>query len=191
MIEMRTFRLHFNSPNASILVRISPLALFYLCAKLMRNHGEHLMSTAAVQTSNLMAWLPLATMLLAISIFIKWGKQNRHRDTQRLNQLDAALRSIREQLFLVSTDSVPERAIVKTIGFVESMSGIEATSDADYLLAEREALLALGRQALAMGANAIVGLRKTNTNYDQAGSQWRVSRVTYLGTAVVVKSQPQ
>ena len=149
------------------------------------------MSTAAVQTSNLMAWLPLATRLLAISIFIKWGKQNRHRDTQRLNQLDAALRSIREQLFLVSTDSVPERAIVKTIGFVESMSGIEATSDADYLLAEREALLALGRQALAMGANAIVGLRKTNTNYDQAGSQWRVSRVTYLGTAVVVKSQPQ
>ena len=80
---------------------------------------------------------------------------------------------------------------MKTIGFVESMSGIEATSDADYLLAEREALLALGRQALAMGANAIVGLRKTNTNYDQAGSQWRVSRVTYLGTAVVVKSQPQ
>ena len=83
----------------------------------------------------------------------------------------------------------PERSIVKTIGFVESMSGIEATSDMDYLLAEREALLALGKQALAMGANAIVGLRKTNTHYDQAGSQWRVSRVTYLGTAVVVRSQ--
>lgn len=147
------------------------------------------MNTTAVQTSNLMAWLPLAAMLLAISILIKWGRQNRHRDTQRLNQLDAALTSIREQLFLVSTESVPERSIVKTIGFVESMSGIEATSDADYLLAEREALLALGNQALAMGANAIVGLRKTNTHYDQAGSHWRVSRVTYLGTAVLVKSQ--
>ncbi len=147
------------------------------------------MSTAAVQTSSLMTWLPLAAILLAVSILIKWGRQNRHRDTKRLNQLDAALASIREQLFLVSTESVPERSIVKTIGFVESMSGIEATSDADYLLAEREALLELGRQALAMGANAIVGLRKTNTHYDQAGSQWRVSRVTYLGTAVVVKSQ--
>lgn len=191
MIEMRTFRLHFNSPNASNLVRISPLAVLSLCAKLMRNHGELLMSTVAVQTSNLMAWLPLAAMLLAISILIKWGKQNRHRDTQRLNQLDAALTSIREQLFLVSTESVPDRSIVKTIGFVESMSGIEATSDADYLLAEREALLALGKQALAMGANAIVGLRKSNAHYDQAGSQWRVSRVTYLGTAVVVKSQPE
>ncbi len=147
------------------------------------------MSTAAVQTSSLMTWLPLAAILLAVSILIKWGQQNRHRDTKRLNQLDAALASIREQLFLVSTESVPERSIVKTIGFVESMSGIEATSDADYLLAEREALLELGMQALAMGANAIVGLRKTNTHYDQAGSQWRVSRVTYLGTAVVVKSQ--
>ena len=144
------------------------------------------MSTAAVQTSNLMTWLPLAAMLLAISILIKWGRQNRHRDTKRLNQLDTALTSIREQLFLVSTESVPERSIVKTIGFVESMSGIEATSDADYLLAEREALLALGRQALAMGANAIVGLRKSNSNYDQAGSQWRVSRVIYSGTAVVM-----
>lgn len=147
------------------------------------------MSTAAVQTYSLMTWLPLAAILLAVSILIKWGRQNRHRDTKRLNQLDTALASIREQLFLVSTESVPERSIVKTIGFVESMSGIEATSDADYLLAEREALLELGRQALAMGANAIVGLRKTNTHYDQAGSQWRVSRVTYLGTAVVVKSQ--
>jgi uncharacterized protein YbjQ (UPF0145 family) len=155
----------------------------------MRNHGEHLMSTAAVQTSSLMTWLPLAAILLAVSILIKWGRQNRHRDTKRLNQLDTALASIREQLFLVSTESVPERSIVKTIGFVESMSGIEATSDADYLLAEREALLELGRQALTMGANAIVGLRKTNTHYDQAGSQWRISRVTYLGTAVVVKSQ--
>lgn len=147
------------------------------------------MSTAAVQTSNLMAWLPLAAMLLAISILIKWGRQNRHRDTQRINQLDTALASIRDQLFLVSTESVPERSIVKTIGFVEAMSGIETTSDEDYLLAEREALLALGKQALAMGANAIVGLRKSNTHYDQAGSQWRVSRVTYLGTAVVVKSK--
>jgi uncharacterized protein YbjQ (UPF0145 family) len=189
MIEMRTFRLHFDSPNAANFVRISPLAVLSLCAKLMRNHGEHLMSTAAVQTYSLMTWLPLAAILLAVSILIKWGRQNRHRDTKRLNQLDTALASIREQLFLVSTESVPERSIVKTIGFVESMSGIEATSDADYLLAEREALLELGRQALAMGANAIVGLRKTNTHYDQAGSQWRVSRVTYLGTAVVVKSQ--
>ncbi len=144
------------------------------------------MSTAAVQTSNLMTWLPLAAMLLAASILIRWGRQNRHRDTHRLNQLDSALASIKEQLFLVSTESVPERSIVKTIGFVESMSGIEATSDADYLLAEREALLALGKQALAMRANAIVGLRKTNTHYDQAGSQWRVSRVTYSGTAVVM-----
>ncbi len=144
------------------------------------------MSTAAVQTSNLMTWLPLGALLLAISILIRWGRQNRYRDTQRLNQLDTALTSIREQLFLVSTESVPERSIVKTIGFVESMSGIEVTSDADYLLAEREALLALGKQALAMGANAIVGLRKINTHYDQAGSQWRVSRVTYSGTAVVM-----
>jgi uncharacterized protein YbjQ (UPF0145 family) len=183
---MRTFRAHFNCPVPEILARIGQLAVLAVCAKLMRNRGEKPMSTAAVQTSDLMTWLPVAAILLAASILIKWGRQNRDRDTQRLNQLDSALASIREQLFLASTESVPERSIVKTIGFVESMSGIEAASDADYQLAEREALLALGRQALSLGANAIVCLRKTNSHYDQAGSQWRVSRVTYSGTAVVM-----
>jgi uncharacterized protein YbjQ (UPF0145 family) len=41
-------------------------------------------------------------------------------------------------------------------------------------------------QELALEANAIVGLRKSNAHYEQAGSQWRMSRVTYQGTAVVV-----
>lgn len=35
MIEMRTFRLHFNFLNAANLVRIGPLAVLSLCAKLM------------------------------------------------------------------------------------------------------------------------------------------------------------
>ena len=34
-------------------------------------------------------------------------------------------------------------------------------------------------------ANAVVGIKKINAHYDQAGSQWRVSRVAYCGTAVV------
>ena len=186
MIEMRTFRLHFSFPNAAILVRISPLAVLSLCAKLMRNHGEHLMSTAAVQTSNFMTWLPLAAMLLAATILITWRRQNRRLDTHRLTQLDTALATIREQVLLVSTDTVPQRKIVKTIGFLESMSGIEVTSDSDYRIAEKEALLGLGRQALSVGANAIVGLCKVHNHYDQAGSQWRVSRVTYSGTAIVL-----
>jgi len=83
---------------------------------------------------------------------------------------------------------VPAQPILRTIGFVESMSAIEAASDADYRIAERDALLELARKALAKGANAIVGLRKTNAHYDQSGSQWRISRVAYSGTAVVVST---
>lgn len=77
-------------------------------------------------------------------------------------------------------------AAANTIGYLESVSAVEAASDADYRLAETDALLNLARNALAHGANAIVGLRKTHAHYDQPGSQWRVSRVIYSGTAVVV-----
>lgn len=144
------------------------------------------MSTAAVQTSNLMTWLPLAAMLVAASILVKWRRRNRRHDTYRLAQLDTELAAIREQVLLVSTETVPRQKIVKTIGFLESISGIEVSSDGDYRIAEKEALLALGQQALSVGANAIVGLRKVHTHYDQAGSQWRVSRVIYSGTAIVM-----
>lgn len=183
---MRTFRAHFDSPFTRNLARIDPLAVFAFCAKLMRNLGDPAMTTAAVQTSNLMTWLPLAVMLLAAAILMTWRRQNRRLDTHRLAQLDTALATIREQVLLVSTETVPHRSIVKTIGFLESMSGIEVTSDGDYRIAEKEALLGLGRQALSVGANAIVGLSKIHNHYDQAGSQWRVSRVTYSGTAIVL-----
>lgn len=70
--------------------------------------------------------------------------------------------------------------------YLESTSTIEVASDADYRLAECDALLNLSRNAVDKGANAIVGLRKTHAHYDQPGSQWRVSRVIYSGTAAVV-----
>lgn len=144
------------------------------------------MSAAATQTTSLMGWLPLVAILFVTTILFKWSRQNRRHDTKRLAELDAALVTIREKVLLVSTESVSDHPIVKTIGFIESMSDIEVASDADYRLAERAALLALGRQALSMGANTIVGLRKTNAHYDQAGSQWKISRVAYSGTAVII-----
>jgi uncharacterized protein YbjQ (UPF0145 family) len=74
---------------------------------------------------------------------------------------------------------------------VEALSDTEAASDWEYRLAEKQALLGLARQGLGIGANAIVGVRKSNAHYDQAGSKWRVARVTYAGTAVVVDQRLQ
>ncbi|GAB5605752.1 hypothetical protein TK5_18320 [Sideroxyarcus sp. TK5] len=88
-------------------------------------------------------------------------------------------------MLLVTTDDVPSFKIAKTLGYVEALSPTEAASDWEYLLAEKDALLRLAQKARDIGANAVVGIRKTNAHYDQAGSRWRVSRVTYCGTAVI------
>ena len=80
---------------------------------------------------------------------------------------------------------LPGCRVVKTIGYVESLSETEAGSDWEYRIAEKEALLGLAQKAVGIGANAVVGIKKINAHYDQAGSQWRVSRVAYCGTAVV------
>lgn len=92
---------------------------------------------------------------------------------------------IRSQVLLVATDDVPGFKIAKTLGYVEALSPTEAASDWEYRLAEKDALLKLAQKARDIGANAVVGIRKTNAHYDQAGSQWGVSRVTYCGTAVI------
>ncbi|MEF8724907.1 MAG: hypothetical protein V5B30_20830 [Candidatus Accumulibacter delftensis] len=67
----------------------------------------------------------------------------------------------------VTTNAVPGERTVRTISYVEALSEAEAASDRAYRLAEKQALLDLARQGLALGANAIVGLRKSNAHYDQ------------------------
>ena len=101
------------------------------------------------------------------------------------DQLEHELDLIRNQILMVTTDDLPGFMIVKTIGYVEALSESEAASDWEYRLAEKEALLKLAQKAREIGADAVIGIRKNNAQYDQAGSQWLVSRVTYCGTAVI------
>ena len=142
-------------------------------------------AAAATQTSNLLGALPpLALLLMAIAIF-RWNRRSKATAAPRRAQLEYELDLIRNQILLVTTDNVPGRRISRTIGYVESLSETEAASDWEYRLAEKDALLRLAKKALGLGANAVVGIRKINAHYDQAGSQWRVSRVIYSGTAIV------
>ena len=142
-------------------------------------------AAAATQTSNLLGALPLlALLLIAVTIF-HWNRRYKTTVAPRLAQLERELDLIRNQILLVTTDNVPGRRISRTIGYVESLSETEAASDWEYRLAEKDALLRLAKKALGIGANAVVGIRKINAHYDQAGSQWRVSRVIYSGTAIV------
>lgn len=140
---------------------------------------------AATQTNSLFGALPLFALLLAGAALLRWNRRSRATAVPRIAQLERELDLIRTQILLVTTDTLPGRNVVKTIGYVESLSETEAASDWEYRIAEKEALFALAQKAISIGANAVVGIKKINAHYDQAGSQWRVSRVAYCGTAVV------
>lgn len=141
---------------------------------------------AATQTSSFFGWMPIVACILVGVALYRRNRRIKAVDHRRMDRMLLELEAIKHQVLLISTDQPPSRAATRTIGYLESVSAVEAASDADYRLAETDALLNLARNAVAQGANAIVGLRKTHAHYDQPGSQWRVSRVIYSGTAVVV-----
>ena len=140
---------------------------------------------AASESGGLLGALPLFALFLAGMAFFRWIRKSKSTTEPKLDQLERELDLIGKQVLLVTTDEIPGIRIAKTLGYIEALSPTEAASDWEYRLAEKDALLRLARKAGDIGANAVVGIRKTNANYDQAGSQWRVSRVTYCGTAVI------
>lgn len=143
---------------------------------------------AATQSSSLLGVLPLFALLLAGAALIRWNRRSRTTAVPQIAQLDSELDLIKKQILLVTTDDLPGIGIAKTLGYIEALSPTEAASDWEYRLAEKDALLKLAQKARSIGANAVVGVRKTNAHYDQAGSQWQVSRVMYCGTAVIRKN---
>src|SRR3989338_1778110 len=144
------------------------------------------MTIAAVtESGGLLGALPLFALLLAGAVLFRWIRKSKSMTETKLDKLERELDLIRNQILLVTTDDVPGIRIAKTLGYIEALSPIEAASDCEYRLAEKDALLRLAKKARDIGANAVVGIRKTNAHYDQAGSQWRISRVTYCGTAVI------
>ena len=79
---------------------------------------------------------------------------------------------------------LPRGSVKETLGLVRGISDIEAGSRLEFELAEQEALYLMLKQALALGANAVVDARLTTATYETSGSRWQVSRPVYTGTAV-------
>ena len=79
---------------------------------------------------------------------------------------------------------LPPEKVRETLGLVRGISAIEASSRLDFELAEQEALYFMLKQALELGANAVVDARLTTGTYETNGSRWQVSRPVYTGTAV-------
>jgi uncharacterized protein YbjQ (UPF0145 family) len=79
---------------------------------------------------------------------------------------------------------LPPGKVRETLGLVRGISDIEAGSGLEFELAEQQALYFMLKQALALGANAVMDARLTTATYETSGSRWQVSRPVYTGTAV-------
>lgn len=143
--------------------------------------------TAASHSNSFIGMAPIVAIIAATFIAILWHRKNKPSESPALNRVNRELDALQETILLATTDTVSGLEITKTLGYVEALSDVEVASDRDYRLAERDALLRLAKAAQTKGANAVIGIRKAYASYDQSGSQWRISRVAYTGTAVRVE----
>ncbi len=121
---------------------------------------------AATESGGLFSALPLFALLLVGVALFRWIRKSKSMTEPKLDKLERELDLIKNQILLVTTDDLPGIRIAKTLGYIEALSPTEAASDWEYRLAEKDALLRLAKKARDIGANAVVGIRKTNAHYD-------------------------
>lgn len=93
---------------------------------------------------------------------------------------------LRQKVIVVSAETVPGKEIKQVAGHVIGTSKIEASRPEEAEAAEKEAMVDLMRNAVKMGANAVVGVKMQTSSHEQQGSKWMVSKTYYTGTAVIV-----
>jgi len=115
-----------------------------------------------------------------ILVFILSGRSG-----SRLEELDEKIKNLQEKILVVTSSDIPTKDVKEVLGSVTGISK-SASTEAGFTRAEREAMAAVMRRGLVIGANAIVDLRMTTGSYEQQGTKWMVTRVVYNGTAVRV-----
>lgn len=136
-----------------------------------------------------MEWI-VAAILLASPFFLLLLaiRVKKRKAMKKMEIVDSGLKNIRKEVIAVTSGAFPGKTIKSTLGSVVGISDTAASTDEQFLLAEKEALFNILTVAREMGANAVVGLRMSSCTYQQQGSQWVVTKVTYNGTAVQVGS---
>jgi len=145
------------------------------------------MSSKFSLLSNFFPFLIFLVIFAVFIFFIIFIFYNQKRAKAKGEALDKEIQRLRKQIIVTSSNFIPGREIKEVIGLVRGVSKTSASTDAEFRLAEKEALVEMMEEALRLGANAILDLKVTTGSYEQQGSQWMVSKVIYTGTAVKIK----
>lgn len=117
-----------------------------------------------------------------IIVLIIFGR--RKKAAIKTEAIDKQIQDLRQQILVVTSSTIPGKEIKDVMGSVTGVSKVAASTDVEFRLAEKEALLDIMNQAINLGANSVIDLKMTTGSYQQQGSQWMVSKATYTGTAV-------
>lgn len=137
-----------------------------------------------------------AIIFVVIALFgLAWPFLHTYRLKRRRINLDKEIQYFQNRITVVTLDSISGRATEQVLGSVTGTSQIPASNDEERQLAEREAMHSLIKQALRMGANAVVDLNMTTESFEFTDPKkflvfpavtWTATKVVYAGTAVKV-----
>lgn len=128
----------------------------------------------------------MSIILIGFAIIISLIFIAKHRATAKLADAEQKCKKLGERVLVVTSSAIPGKEL-DIIGVVSGVSDTAASFGEEFKLAEKEALYNLMNRALELGANGVIDLKMSTGSYEQQGSQWMVSKVTYTGTAVQIK----
>lgn len=123
-------------------------------------------------------------IIIAGVIFLLIIFGQRQKTAIKTKKIDKQIHDLRQRVLVVTSSTIPGKEIKDVLGSVTGVSKVAASTDAEFRLAEKEALFDIMNQAINLGANSVIDLKMTTGSYQQQGSQWMVSKVNYTGTAV-------
>ena len=139
-----------------------------------------------------------AILFTVIVVFgLAWPFLHAYRLKRRKINLDEEIQGFQNRITVVTSDVIPNRVTERVLGTITGISHIPAANDEERNLADREAMLNLIKQALQMGANAIIGLNMTTEDFEFTepkkflvfpAVKWTATKVIYTGTAIKVGS---
>jgi uncharacterized protein YbjQ (UPF0145 family) len=137
-----------------------------------------------------------AIIFVVMALFgLAWPFLYTYRLKWRRIALDKEIQYFQNRVAVVTSDAIPGRATEQVLGCVTGVSHIPASNDDERKLAEREAMHSLIKQALQMGANAVLDLKMATDSYEHTDPKkflvlpavtFTATKVTYTGTAVKV-----
>ncbi|CBE69663.1 MAG: hypothetical protein F9K13_11700 [Candidatus Methylomirabilis oxygeniifera] len=137
-----------------------------------------------------------AIIFVVIALFgLAWPFLYTYRLKWRRIALDKEIQYFQNRVIIVTENAIPGRATEQVLGPATGISRIPASNDDERKLAEREAMHSLIKQALQMGANAILDLKMVEESYEHTDPKkllvlpavtFTATKVTYAGTSAKV-----